>query len=214
MIFRKNLKETIQLIKSSKIPNFSDVLNGNIYIGTREDLILNFGGSGIDENVGAYYIEKIGVFYILPTKIGSVSTLIHELAHKYHYTLIKDGYRNYAIMQFFRFSQYRECSFPQVGDPLSDLREDWWIVKKMASDEYYLKRILSNNAYEYENKNKDKKVIPYGKMIELINCPSQYGAKNHKEFVAELCTLITLNKMKSSMQKLADDFIRMLEEEI
>ena len=50
-------------------------------------------------------------------------------------------------------------------------------------------------------------------MIELLNCASEYGTRNHKEFVAELCTLITLNKVKPSMQKLADDFIQVLEKE-
>ena len=211
--FKKNLKDALNLIKSSKIPNFSAVLNGVIYIGTEEDLTNNFGGAGtIDKNTGAYYIEKLGLFYILPTRIGMVSTLIHELAHQYHDTLIKNGYQNPAIMQFFKYFAYRECSFPKIGDPLSDLREDWWTVR-MASDEFYLKRILPNKTYEYENKNKEKKAIPYSKMIELLNCASEYGARNHKEFVAELCTLISLNKVKPSMQKLADDFIQILKKE-
>ena len=213
LAFRKDLKETIQLIKSSRLPNFNAVLNGNIYIGSQEDLILNFGGGVyVNENTSAYYTEKAGIFYILPTRGSLVSTLIHEFSHKYHYTLIKEGYGNDKVKRFAQFAKFRECTFPKIGDPLSNLREDWWLVK-MASDEYYLKKIDRKKNYIYKNIAGDEKIISSDKMSQLINCPSEYSMKNHREFVAELCTLITLNKVTPAMQSLADDFITLLEEE-
>jgi len=59
------------------------------------------------------------------------------------------------------------------------------------------------------------------KIIELYNLtksgyysfPTRYSAENEKEFFAVTVTLITLGLVKPSMQSLANDFIRMLEEE-
>ncbi len=80
----------------------------------------------------------------------------------------------------------------------------------MASQEFYLNKIDQEKNYIYKNDDGDKKVFSYKKMIELLNCPSQYGATNLSEWFAEMCTLITLNKVKPSQQHIANMFIEIL----
>ncbi len=75
-----------------------------------------------------------------------------------------------------------------------------------------MKSIGSDNSYTYVSDNGEKKVIPQKKMLELLNCASGYGSVNHLEWFAEMCTLITLNKVKPNQKWVAEELIRIIAE--
>lgn len=210
--FKENLKLVTSLIKKSKIPNFGKVLKDNIYIANKENLKKFFLLEDLDNTSALYSKNLDDIFYVMPSKSSSIYDLVHEFGHKYHNTMIKDGMENETISSFYEKLHSSTCELPKIGDPLSNLREDWWNVK-MATDEFYLSNIDGKN-YIYKNEQGVEKVLSYEKIKELIICPSQYGSKSLEEWFAEMCALITLNKVKASMQKLADDFIQVLEREI
>ncbi len=209
ILFKKDMTELTQKIKASKVPNFSKALTGEIFIGSPKFFKDTFN-QDINERSGASY-DTVGdvIWYYIPKRGVTVTNLIHEFGHKLHYKFIKDGASNIDIYDLFTYAKSDQCPFPKIGDPISDLREDWWIVK-MASQEFYLNKIDQEKNYIYKNDDGDKKVFSYKKMIELLNCPSQYGATNLSEWFAEMCTLITLNKVKPSQQHIANMFIEIL----
>jgi hypothetical protein len=211
--FKENLKKVVSLIQNSSVPNFSKALKDNIYIGTKSDLGSSFS-TNISETTLAYYdLDIDDLFYVTDSDV-SIYNIIHEFAHKFQNTMIKGGMTNRAIFDFFIHKVSRpnlSCKFPKIGDPLSDLREDWWTVR-FGSDEFYLKSIGSDNSYTYVSDNGEKKVIPQKKMLELLNCASGYGSVNHLEWFAEMCTLITLNKVKPNQKWVAEELIRIIAE--
>lgn len=210
--FKENLKTVTTLIKKSKIPNFGKVLKDNIYISDKEKLKKYFLLGDLDNTSALYSKNLDDIFYVMPSKSSSIYDLVHEFGHKYHSTMIKDGMDNETISSFYEKLHSNTCELPKIGDPLSNLREDWWNVK-MATDEFYLSNIDKDKNFIYKNEQDVQKVIDYEKVKELIICPSQYGSQSLEEWFAEMCALITLNKVKASQQMIANQFIQILKQE-
>jgi hypothetical protein len=165
------------------------------------------------ENAAASYNPFKDVMYCYTDTLGGVfvSDTLHELGHKYHNSIVKKGFYNENIIQFY-LQTISTCELPKIGDPLSDLREDWWNVKMSSENDYYLTKI-ERDTYIYMNDMGNTKTFPKSKILDLIGCPSEYGKTTVLEWFAELCNLINLNKVKPSQKLIAEKFIQILEDE-
>jgi hypothetical protein len=213
--FKKQILLALSFIKKSPVPFFPKVLQlgGLICVGNGDDL----PKQSKSENSIAFYSSGDDTIYYKKEKAKRAPyiSLIHEYGHKFHTKLIKDGYGNEKIKSLYEQAiQPNVCQLskmPKIGDPLSDLREDWWTVRMSASDDFILNKIDGDN-YIY-TKGRLKTILKKQDILKLIKCPSQYGAKNTMEFVAEMITLITLDLVKPSQQLIADKFMEIIEQE-
>ena len=220
--FIKDFKKAVSFIQASPIRFFEEVLKEDgsllIALGKREDLTRNWSLRDKPYAKASYAeaIEPSGLvfYYTDMVERNTYITLIHEFAHKYHSTRIKDGgYNNEFFKKLYNSAKRgtQKCYtslLPKIGDSLSDLREDWYSVsdKKSSEDEYILTSI-TQSEYVYETK--DGKTLSFRKedVLQRITCPSSYSAENHKEFFAEMMTLITLGLVKPNQQVLANKFM-------
>ena len=223
LIYRQAILTVIKTIKASP---FKKVLNGTrIMIGTSGGLVKKglpaYTGSRAYAHYYGYGIDCIAVYTDRygTDRDGSDSSenpyvvLIHELGHRYHHNFLKDSYSNQSIINLFKEakSSKKECytnNLPKLGDPLSNFREDWWTVR-MASEEYFLTSV-KGNSYTFTNSAGDVKLIEKKDLLKRITCPSQYGAKNEREFFAEMFTLITLGLVKPTQKVVADKFMKII----
>jgi hypothetical protein len=210
--FKEGIKEVAKIAKASKLPNFKKVLNGDLYIAPKMFFRKNLGYN-MPENAAASYNPFKDVMYCYTDTLGGVfvSDTLHELGHKYHNSIVKKGFYNENIIQFY-LQTISTCELPKIGDPLSDLREDWWNVKMSSENDYYLTKI-ERDTYIYMNDMGNTKTFPKSKILDLIGCPSEYGKTTVLEWFAELCNLINLNKVKPSQKLIAEKFIQILEDE-
>lgn len=214
--FKKQISLALSHIKKSPVPFFSKVLElgGLICVGEGVELPRQ---SQSEKSIAFYSHFDDTIYYRKEKAVlkPAYITIIHEHGHKFHYNLIKNGNRNEKIINLYKQAiQPKECQLskmPKIGDPLSDLREDWWTVK-MASKDFILNKI-DGDDYIY-TQGKLKKIIKKQEILKLIHCPSQYGAKNVEEFFAEMCTLITLGLVKPSQKLITDKFMEIVMQEI
>ena len=214
LFFKKNIKAVLQIAKTSKLPKFSKALTGDLYVGDKPFFKKNFGRQDIPELAAASYeIQRDVIFYYTDTPSADfVRDILHEIGHKYHNTMIKNGMRNEEFFKLWADS-VNTCELPQIGDPLSDLREDWWSVRTSSENEYYLRQIV-NDEYIYVNNQGLQKKFNKRKIVELVGCPSQYGSTNFVEWFAEMCNLINLGLVRSAQKRLADKFLELVVQEL
>jgi len=212
--FKKQILLCFDKIKNSSIPYFTRIIqaDGVIHMGNRaylpQDLDIKASASYSPSNKIVYYVKDASL-----TR-NTYITLIHEYGHKFHHMMLKNGFNNEAIIKLYKIATNKvvcELSkMPQIGDHLSNLRENWWVVKT-ASNDFILDKIDGEN-YIYV-KGSLKKILKKKDILRLIKCPSEYGATDHKEFFSEMCVLITLGLVKPSQKLIADKFMQILEEE-
>ena len=218
--YRGAIYKTINYIKNSP---FKKVLtNSEILIGTKPALS-KAGLSYSGRRVIALYWSQDKITYFINKEGKSDTedkdpfiTLIHEFGHRYHSRFIKGGYYNFDFKDLYQeaIKSKEQCyidQLPKIGDPLSNLRENWWTVR-MSSDDYVLTNIFKNR-YTYTNSTGDIKEFEKKDILKLITCPSQYGAKNVEEFFAEMFTLIILGKVKPNQKIIADKFMQLVNQE-
>jgi hypothetical protein len=219
--FKTIFKNTVKLIKTSKVPNFRKALIGEIIIGDVDFLKRNYDFSSSEKALGAYSTIEKRIYYYKDRSDPSEKLtliLIHELGHKLHNIAIKKGMDNQKIIDLWQTKE-TTCELPKIGDPLSNLREDWWSVKMSSENEFFLSEIVagqgfgSQDTYIYVNDIGEEKKFNKKQILKLLNCPSEYGATDLSEWFAEMCVLITLNKVKPSQKLIANEFIKILEEE-
>ena len=101
------------------------------------------------------------------------------------------------------------------------------ILSYSLSDEPVYPSIIHEYGHRYHHKMiaggfKNKALISLykssqycfkGNVFENIPCPSEYGAKNHMEFFAEMFTLIILGLVKPSQQAIANEFMQIVNQE-
>lgn len=210
-------KRSLRSIDNSPISNFSEVLYGNIYIGTPDD-VEKYGLSKIESYAGAYYSpsrDHVVVKLLDVKKMGD--NLVHELSHRLHYRFMEDGYRNNDIQELFERATMSktECVYskmPSLGSPLTNILKGdrWWVtVKRSSNSEYYLKSIKDGN-YIYQDQYGRFLTFSKQEIIKMIECPSSYGATDAVEFFAEMCTLITLRLVKPSQKRVAYEFMEVV----
>jgi hypothetical protein len=216
--FKTNILKAIDEIKASPFPNFyKNVIKGNLILGTMKDIISEGLADNIKESGVAWYDDKTKniiykiEFAPLVSKRSIHITLIHEFAHKFHSTFKDGGFENLEIHFLYEeaIKSKAQCyldRLPKIGDPLSDLREDWWSVRMSSENDYILSEII-NDTYVYMNSQAKTIKIEKKDILKRITCPSAYGAKNHAEFFAEMVTLITLGLVKPNQKIIADKFI-------
>jgi hypothetical protein len=216
--FKNHLTLAVKYIKESSIPSFKRVLS-SVYItlGTVSDIGKKYSSQEKSIAIYSSRTNSIGFFYDQKTHQPPFITLIHELGHQFHNTVIKSGFSNKAILELFEkaTTSKRQCqlfSLPKIGDSLSDLREDWWSVKMGSENDYILTKI-DRGVYYYVNRSGDDIIYTKEEIIQRIACPSEYGASNVAEFFAEMCVLITFNKVKPSQKLIADKFMQIVNEE-
>lgn len=221
--FKSALNKAVAKIESSPVPQFKKILEMTMDVITTKDYKKKFGKSAPAKANAFYVVNSDKIFILLDAQsdlnyIGS--TIIHELAHRFHYLHIKNGDTNKEIIDLFKIATNRRyCQYtkvPQVGDPLTDLNineltKRWQWTNKMATNfnDYVLKE-KTNWVYRYENNAGDYIEITNSEMPHIIKCPSEYGAKDAVEFFAELLTLITINKVKPSQRMIADKFLEIV----
>jgi hypothetical protein len=220
--FKSALNKAVAKIESSPIPQFKKILDMTIDVITSKDYKKKFGKSP-PAKAAAFYTTHYDTIKILldvqndPNYIGA--SIIHELAHRFHYLHIRNGANNKEIIDLFKIAtNKRYCQYakvPQVGDPITDLNinelsKKWTWTNKMASlSDYFLKE-KNNWVYLYENSAGDKIEITNSEMPHILKCPSQYGSQDAIEFFAEMMTLITINKVKPSQRMVADKFLEIV----
>ncbi len=220
--FKKNILRSIGAIKASPIPNFDKALKGNLILGTEAD-IKEQTGVTTPYKVSALYDEKTNdiIYFIdiapFQPERDIYTTFIHEFAHRFHYNHIKGGFKNPKIRTLYvqAFRSEEQCyldQLPKIGDPLSNLRENWYTVRR-SSEEWILSKI-KDNSYAYKNSKGELKYLDKKDILRRITCPSQYGAKNEGEFFAEMVTLITLGLVKPSQKLIADKFMEIINTEL
>jgi hypothetical protein len=218
--FKKNFDKASELISKSPVNKasknrFAGTLTyTDMYIGNTKDL-------GGNSNSNARYDSfGMNILYYLDSNDDKPPyvTLIHEIAHKLHDDGL--GYGNtdtdfYELYYWANYGEELECkmfTLPKLGDPLSNLREDWWTVRLSSKD--YILTSIDNDIFTYSNSQ--------GKTIELtkkdiskrIRCPSEYGRYDQEEYFAEMVTLITLGKVKPSQKELAKKFLSLIRKKV
>jgi len=220
LAYRVALFKAINLLNASP---FKNVLKGATFlIGTRNALAKNgFKASGTaiasywgNRDVVTYYTDRYGT----STKEDkeTFATLIHELGHRYHRRFMLGGYGNNSIISLFKEAKKGkdQCyldHLPKLGDPLNDLRNDWWTVR-LGSDDYVLTEI-NRDSYVYTNSKGQTTEVEKKSILKRITCPSQYGAKNEMEFFAEMVTLIVLDKVKPNQRVVVNKFLQIVNQE-
>lgn len=212
--FRTQLNTAIKYINQSPIHSFKKVLSSVfILVGTNN----NIGKFGQTENQIASYhssTKKIHYFFDKKDEKQPFITLIHELAHQYHHTIVKNGFNNQEIINLFKkaTTSKKQCelfNLPQIGDPLSDLRENWWSVRMSSRNDFVLTKIIKG-VYIYEDGTGKDVIYTLEEIIRMLACPSEYGSENEMEFFAEMTTLITLGLVKPNQQVIANKFMQIL----
>ncbi len=217
--FKTNILKAVDRIKTSPISKLHKAVTGDLIIATDKDIQKEYGIKKTKTAI-AFYSQnhQIVVYYIDETqnvdKREIYISLIHEFGHKFHDKFMKAGFGSTAVKVLYleAMKSTEQCyldQLPKIGDPLSNLREDWWTVR-MSSEDYVLTEIQKSNLgikYVYTNTEGKTMQIDKKDILKLITCPSQYGAKNELEFFAEMVTLITLGLVKPSQQVIADKFM-------
>ncbi len=224
-VFKKALDFAYDHISKSKVPSFHKVLYGTEIILTTKNRFLekyDVGGPTIPgETVAFYWGYKIYFFTdsIFTVEMPGV-TLIHELSHMFQ-LLYMTPKGNEEIDDLYEQAISQEpCKLtllPKIGDPLSNIMEDgkWaWDVKYASdSEEYYLTRI-ENKMYFYTNKKGDQKFFPESFILRMVRCPSKYGATGYPDFFAEMCTAITINRMKPHLRLMVGAFLNIVKKNL
>jgi len=218
--FKETILEVAKKIKASKLPNFSKALTGELYVGDKPFFKKNYKINVSGVAIASYDpLDKSIYFYTDhdPSLADAIRDLAHEFAHRYHHTVVKNGMNNERIKDLYKEVKF-SCKLPEIGDPLSDLREDWWNVKRGSESEYYLSKIQKVQGWKedkfiYINDEGLEKTFSQQQINDLISCPSQYGSTNVEEWFAEMCNLINFNKVKPNQKTLVDRLIQILEEE-
>ncbi len=212
--FKKALETSLEKLKNS--PFKKAISNSILMIGTEDQSPDPRANNSI-----AHYSYSDHIFYFVKSD-GSVYsdkkpyiTIIHEFGHRYHKLFMKRGYDNAKIKKLYleALEGTKSCylkKIPQIGDPLSNLREDWWSVR--TAFENYTLTSITNDYYTYTFGAKSK-TFTKAEILKLMNCPSKYSAKNEREFFAEMVTLITLGLVKPSQQVVVDKFLKIVNED-
>jgi hypothetical protein len=221
-----DLRTQIHLaLKKLENSPFKKVLsNASVSIGTVPALkAQGFVIRSTKNLVASYYRFLDTIIYPVNAKGESIrgeqpayQNLIHEFGHRYHNTLMVDGYDNKSILDLYKkaIQPQEQCyldHLPKLGDSLSDLREDWWNVR-MGSKDYILVKI-ENDYYTYLSDDGDVIIAEKKNILKRITCPSRYGASDEKEFFAEMVTLITLGLVKPNQQVVANKFLQIVKQE-
>jgi hypothetical protein len=225
----RGIYTAIKLIEKVGHPLTKAIENMNskfFYIGTFEELAKRFP-KAIPDTYSAFYETDEDVIGIATTSNGDfINTyidneplfvsIVHELGHRLH-NFMRDNYNNQSILQLYKKAiRATDLCFkqqlPKIGDPFSNLREDWRTVRKNPADDYFLTDI-QGTTYVYTN-SKGKKLLVDKKVILMrITCPSEYGASNQYEFFAEMFTLIVLEMVKPSQQVVVNKFLDIVAKE-
>mgnify|MGYP000642436445 CR=1 FL=1 len=222
--FKKNILKAIGAIKASPIPNFDKALKGNLILGTEADIKKQISFTiSPPMPVGLYHTGTNHILYFID--IESIKryrdiyiTLIHEFAHRYHHKHIKGGMKNPKIITLYEQAVKNEeqCfldQLPKIGDPLSNLRENWKSVKMSTDDEWILSKI-TDYSYIYKNSKGRLQAFDKKDILLRITCPSVYATADKAEFFAEMVTLITLGLVKPSQKLIADKFMEIINNEV
>jgi hypothetical protein len=139
------------------------------------------------------------------------ATVIHELGHRYHHEFMIDGFDNQSIIQLYdqAMQPTNQCfleNLPKIGDPFSNLRKAWFLVRGNPASDYLLTNI-HKNTYIYTNSNGQHILIDKSVILHRITCPSDYASKSANEFFAEMCVLIALDEVKPSQNLVSTKFL-------
>ena len=226
--FKKNLFKAIIKINNSKVPNFSSILSGSIVTG--EYHVLKKLYPATDDAIAKWTGNQI-ISYYGSKESNSYLTFIHELGHKYHDSLSMKT-REEIENLYKKATDPRLCKMvkkPQIGEPLSNLtlnldRWDWLAGDSEFGENYmfgfggrnepstkFVFNGMRGKDFLYVNKENGKeKTISPKEFSIMSKCPSEYGATNHMEFVAEMCTLITMDIVKPQQKEIANKFIEIV----
>jgi hypothetical protein len=196
------------------------------FVGPR-NVLDKFAGEDINSDYGAFYDLQKDAICIPTTLKGDYITrnpneqlfasIVHEFGHRLHFIFMKDRYRNRSIIQLYNQAmQATDRCFlehlPKIGDPFSNLREEWHTVRKNPTDDYFLTDI-QGTVYVYTNSKDEKMLVDKKVILMRITCPSEYGAKNEREFFAEMFSLIVLEMVKPSQQVVVNKFLDIVAKE-
>ncbi len=223
------LMKATMAINNSLVPGFSKVLQEVVIrAGWKQDFVK----SGLlleDNSIKAYYRYKEDDIIFFFDEIGGVVNdfvdLIHELAHKFHYQYIKDGYDNKDIQNLYDVAAFSEAeckraSFPKIGDSLSNIlnnnpQYDVPYLVRTATPEVYFVGMNENNELVYEDKEGTSRIeIRKEDILQMIRCPSRYSVETPNEFFAEMCVAITINKVKPAQRQWANHFIHIVKKNL
>ena len=215
--FKDNFKKAISAIIASPLRKFKSVLKGHLILGEIQDITNIFiPDEDSFENIEAFYngsskkvVYNQSFLYFSPNPTHH--NLVHEYAHKYHHLILKSSPLITQLYERAMLSE-SECELaqlPKIGDPLSDITESREWSWKVGSSEHYLREV-GVRGYVYIDSKGDEIILSKKDILNRIKCPSQYGAKNEREFFAEMCVLITFNKVKPSQRLIANKFLEIV----
>lgn len=224
LFYKKCLNEAKNIVENSRVPGFKKVLSkARFIIGNKKDIEEKTHTLITGENAIGLYVPLFDMIYFFidnnEDSSDTVSTLIHELAHRFHRRFIKNGFENEDFIRLWKkaYSVSNECyrkNLPEIGDPLSNYRENWWSVSQIYPKQNIEDYVLTENSgdyhYTFTNSHNRKITFTRNQLLKLISCPSTYSMDNESEFFSELCTLITLDRIKPSQKELEDIFIDMV----
>jgi len=240
---KKELMKTMMYIKNSLLPGFHKVLTGNLFVGNKElaNDMKGFLGRGnsferLRNKSHAFYNNATNAVYLLVDfdnrkPKDRENDLIHEYAHKFHFNFMRMGYDNIDIIKLYeemiRGEEHKKIPLPKIGDPLSNIINYTydtenninyeWEVKKASGNSFYLADIIYKRGgikeFVYENEDQELR-FTLEQLYSIIRQPSELGATNNEEFFAEMCTLITLNKVKDSQLYIANKFINIVKKNL
>ena len=209
-----NCKIGLQAINKSPLDGFGSALSeGSVIIGKPEEL-----KSLLAPTLGGMYSSHKDLVVLKYLGKDLSTTIVHEFAHRFHYKYIPVGYNNPEIKELFKKATMskKECMLvrmPSLGSPLSNLikGDKWWWTVKRAAKEFYLKRIINDgDLYIYEDADAYERMFTREEIIKMLECPSQYGAKDEMEFFSEMCTLITMGLVTPNQKKIAYHFTQLV----
>ena len=212
-----NCKIGLQAINKSPLDGFGYALSNGSVIIAKPEKLKSFVAPELQSLLGIYsYPNDLVVLKYLGKDLSTV--IVHEFAHRFHYKYIPGGYDNPEIKELFKKATMskKECMLvrmPSLGSPLSNLikGDKWWWTVKRAAKEFYLKRIINDgDLYIYEDADAYERMFTREEIIKMLECPSQYGAKDEMEFFSEMCTLITMGLVTPNQKKIAYHFTQLV----
>jgi len=227
ILLKKYLYASLNLIENSPLHGFKNIiLNKTLYFLDTATFKLFTGETfKISGRWNAFFENKSKRIYFIIDQDGSmrgvesaVTTIIHEFAHQFHNTKIKNGYFNTEFYDLYKMATSKtDCTLaqlPKIGDLLSELNYDqsrrkWWWTVTSSNEDFVLTKIIKNE-YIYEDGEGHKVVLDKSDLLKMIKCPSQYGSSDVYEFFAEMTTLITANKVKPNQRAIADKFLEIV----
>lgn len=208
----KNIKHAFDAIKQSKVPHYSKVLYGDLFV--------------VNTNIeaAAYYEPRTDMVWLNTSQRKSRGgehfawSLVHEYGHRFYGKVLEahdkknwiDFYRNINSITKAR-EHLTKSPKPKVGDSLWNTFGLITKVKVKNKLEFsipgndLITQDLGNGMYVFEFQEGIKEQISFATLFSIGYAPSRYSMTDCEEFFCECLAGYTLNKLRPNIKEVISE---------